>query len=114
MCIRDSSQAAPGETILYTIVVTNLGPDAAEEAVLTDATAAALLDPQFSINGGAFQPWPGMLALGTVAPGETRTILLRGTVSDTASGSLANTARVTALTPDPDQMCIRDSGTGAA
>ena len=97
-----SEIAAPGETLNYTIVVTNLGPDAAEEAVLTDTTAAQLLDPEYAISGGAFQPWPGSLVLGTIAPGETRTILLRGTVSDLAAGSLANTARVTAVTPDPD------------
>lgn len=93
---------APGETLTYTIVVTNFGPNAAENVVLTDTIAAAILAPQFSINGGAFQPWPGTLALGTFAPGETRTILIRGTVSDTASGIITNTATVSATTPDPD------------
>lgn len=97
------SQITPGGELTYTIAVSNLGPDAAENAVLTDAVPSALTGAEFFVDGGtAFLPWPGFLALGTLAPGETRTILIRGTINPGVSGALTNTAEVTSTTPDPN------------
>jgi uncharacterized repeat protein (TIGR01451 family) len=95
--------ATPGELFSYTIVVTNLGPNAAESVLLTDIIPASILNPQFSIDGGVtFQPWTGSLNLGTIEAEGVRTIIIRGTISPTATGVITNTATVSSPTPDPN------------
>ena len=95
-------QAAPDGTLTYTIVVSNQGPSAAQAVTLTDVLPPGLLNAEYSLNGVTFQPWPGTLSLGTLTAGESETILIRGTVSPTATGGLTNTAVITSTTPDPD------------
>ena len=93
----------PGEVLTYTIVVSNAGPSAAENVILTDNIPASITDVEFSVNGGGtFNPWTGSLNLGTLAAGASRTILVRGTVSNTATGTITNTAIVSSTTPDPN------------
>ncbi|WP_439022816.1 DUF7507 domain-containing protein [Bacillus thuringiensis] len=92
-----------GETLTYTIVVSNAGPSDAENVTLTDVIPSEILNPEFSIDEGiTFNPWPGVIDLGTVLNGTTRTVLIRGTVSPSATGFITNTATVDSTTPDPD------------
>ncbi len=92
-----------GELLTYTINVTNFGPSSAENVVLTDVISPEITGAEFSTNGGeTFSPWPGTLNIGTLSAGETRTILIRGIVSPTATGIISNTATVTSTTPDPN------------
>ncbi len=103
--VKQSNQAIaiPGEPINYTIVVNNFGPNAAENVLLTDSIPSSILNPEYSIDGGVtFNPWPGFLNLGTLPAGAERIILIRGTVSPTASGIIINTATVSSPTPDPN------------
>jgi uncharacterized repeat protein (TIGR01451 family) len=94
---------APGGVLTYTIVVANAGPNDAQNVVLTDSIPSSIIGPEFSINGGVtFNPWPGSLSLGTLPVGTSRTILIRGTVSQSATGTITNTANVTSTTPDPN------------
>ena len=93
----------PGEELTYTVVVTNNGPDDAENVILTDNIPDSVINPEYSLNGGmTFTPWEGTLDLGTVESEELDIILIRGTVSDTATGCINNTAIVTSTTPDPN------------
>lgn len=93
----------PGEILTYTLTVANAGPADAQDVVLLDNAPPSLTNLEYSVDGGAsFQPWPGSLALGTLAAGSVRTILLRGTVALLANGSIINTAVVSSITPDPD------------
>ncbi|HEK8940316.1 TPA: DUF11 domain-containing protein, partial [Clostridioides difficile] len=95
--------AVPGETFSYTITVTNLGPSAAQSIVLTDDIPDVILNPEYSLDGGVtFQPWNGNLSIGTLDAGEIRSIIIRGTVSQTAVGTIINTATVSSTTPDPN------------
>lgn len=94
--------AQPGEQLTYTILVSNLGPDDAQNVTLTDAVSAEILNPQYSLNGVNFFPWTGSLSLGAFAPGESETVLIRGAVSGNASGAISNTAVVSSTTPDPN------------
>lgn len=97
------SSIRPGNTLTYTITVTNAGPSSAENVILTDSIPASLEDVEFSVNNGmTFNPWPGSLSLGTMASGDSRQILIRGTVNQAATGSIVNTAAVTSSTPDPN------------
>lgn len=99
----DLSSVSPGNSLAYTITVSNLGPDAAEGVVLTDTIPSGVTGPEYSIDGGmSFLPWPGSLTLGDVPPGTSQTILIQGTVNPSASGSIVNTAAVSSTTPDPN------------
>ncbi len=98
-----SETVSPGGTITYTIRVSNLGPDSADAVMLTDTIPALLIDPVYSLDGGAtFLPWAGALSLGTLVASAAKTILIRGAVSSAASGSITNTAAISSTTPDPN------------
>ncbi|WP_053956604.1 DUF7507 domain-containing protein [Inediibacterium massiliense] len=92
-----------GEEATYTIEVTNEGPSDAQNVTLTDAIPACILNPEFSIDGGVtFSPWVSPYNIGSLAAGVTVTILIRGTVDPSCTGTITNTARVDSTTPDPD------------
>ena len=92
-----------GEILTYTIDVTNAGPADAQNVILNDEISPNVIAPEFSIDGGVtFNPWPTIYVIGTLAAGETRTILIRGTVSPSATGVISNTASVISSTPDPN------------
>lgn len=92
-----------GEILTYTLTVSNAGPAAAVDTVLTDAVPDSLIDVLYSTdNGATFQPWTGTLMLGTLEPGLARTVLIRGVVSPSAMGVIRNTASVDSATPDPN------------
>lgn len=98
-----STTIQQGQRLTYTLTVTNAGPSSAENVVLTDTPPAVLTEPEYSINGGGtFLPWTGSLSLRTLDEGESRTILIRGTVGSQAEGRISNTAVVTSSTPDPN------------
>lgn len=54
--------ATAGETLTYLLNVSNAGPDAAQNVVVTDPLSAALQNAEFSVQGGAFMPWTGSYA----------------------------------------------------
>ena len=98
-----SSTVQQGQVLTYTVTVSNDGPSAAENVVLTDAVSAVLTGAEYSVNGGGtFLPWPGSLSLGTLTEGASRTILIRGTVLPMTEGNIRNTAVVSSTTPDPN------------
>ena len=76
-------------------------PAEAENVILTDNISPSIAGAEFSVDGGVtFNPWPGTLNIGTLIAGASRTILIRGTVNQTAKGCIANAANVTSTTPD--------------
>lgn len=97
-----SGSVRPGGILTYTITVVNRGPSSAENVILTDTVPENLMDVEFSTNGTVFDPWPGSLALGTIASGDTRVIFIRGTVSLIGVLPVVNTATVVSTTPDPN------------
>ncbi len=101
--IASPNPVMAGELLTYTINVTNFGPSSAENVVLTDVISPEITGAEFSANGGGtFSPWPGSLNIETLPASETRTILIRGIASPTATGIISNTATVTSTTPDPN------------
>lgn len=94
--------AVPGELLTYTITVTNYGPANAENVLLYDAVPPELSAVQVSTDGGAtWISWNNPYLLGQLSAGQSRTILIRGTVTADACGTISNTAVVTSDTPDP-------------
>ena len=99
----DRTPAVPGQAFSYTIVVTNAGPSDAQNVTLIDAIPASLQNPAYSVDGGVtFFPWVSPNRLGTLAAGASLTILLRGTLSASATGEIVNTAVAESTTPDPN------------
>ncbi|VIG19369.1 cell surface protein [Clostridioides difficile] len=108
MKTAEPNSAVPGTLLRYTIQVANLGPANAENVILNDDIPDVILNPEYSLDGGAsFQPWNGSLNIGTVAPGQLIRIIIRGLVSSTATGNITNTAEVSAEVPEP----VTDSST---
>ncbi|HAU5069137.1 TPA: DUF11 domain-containing protein [Clostridioides difficile] len=106
--VANEDVAVPGEEFVYTIEIFNEGPSNAMNVVLTDNIPDVILNPEYSLDGGAsFQPWNGSLNIGTVAPGQLIRIIIRGLVSSTATGNITNTAEVSAEVPEP----VTDSST---
>jgi uncharacterized repeat protein (TIGR01451 family) len=90
----------PGDTIAYTVVVTNNGPSAATNVLVTDTTPAGLV---FVGNTGACtSAYPCTIA--SLANGASVTITSTYTVPANYAGAnpIINTANVTSEVPDPN------------
>jgi uncharacterized repeat protein (TIGR01451 family) len=104
-----TTNAAPGTDIVYTITLTNSGPDAATSVVLTDTLPAQLQFRSISAPAGFTCTTPAVGATGTItcnaatlANGATATFTLTARVAPGATGTITNTAGVSAATGDPD------------
>jgi uncharacterized repeat protein (TIGR01451 family) len=93
------ASAAAGFPIIYTITITNNGPSDAVAVTVNDPTPAGTT---FVSNSGACTtPFP--CALGTLTPGQTKTITTTFTTPANFTGSsIANSATVTTATTDPN------------
>ena len=94
-----------GDSITYTITVTNHGPQAAENVELTDAIPAIIANPMFKVgDDGEEAPWTGSHNLGKMEANAIRVVTITGTVDyDALEGQLSNTSVVSSITPDPDE-----------
>ncbi len=93
----------PGDTLVYTLTVSNAGPSDAQNVSVTDTFPSSLQSPQYSLNSGTtWLTWPGSYAVGTIAAGATTSLLVRGVVAASAVGNVINTAMARGSTPDPD------------
>ena len=94
---------APGGSLVYRIAVHNGGPSLARSVVMTDLLPAQLLNPLLSSSRGSCGATA--CSLGDLPPGDTVTILVMGTASPFATGSIENRAVVTTTTPlDPSSV----------
>jgi uncharacterized repeat protein (TIGR01451 family) len=86
-----------GGEITYTIVATNQGPNAASDVVIQDPTPGGLTF--LATAGDCTTAFP--CALGTMPPGQAKTITARYAVPSTVTGVVTNTATLSSSTPDP-------------
>lgn len=92
-----------GQPIVYTLTMSNLGPSDALEVVLTDAIPAGIDKPEYSLDGGTtWQPWIGILSIGTLKAKTSQTVEIRGIVKNTEVGEIVNTAMLASSTLDPN------------
>ncbi|NYB51391.1 MAG: DUF11 domain-containing protein, partial [Methanobacteriaceae archaeon] len=104
------TQVNAGQQVTYTITVTNLGPDTAENVTLNDIFSAPwftyLANPEYSLNFGTWtaitsSPWS--LTLGNMISGNSTSVRIRANVIASApAGILNNTVNVTSNTTDPN------------
>ncbi len=98
----------PGETIQYTLAVSNGGPTDSNPTIVTDDLPASLTGPvqATSSQGPGCTVSPGgqiSCNLGNLpANGPAATITVVATVANNASGEIVNTAEVDGPNPDPD------------
>ena len=116
------SNVLPGATVNYTVVVSNGGPSAADNAVLTDPAVANLTVTGVtcdSVTGGAVCPTAGnttvtlLQGTGIIIPtlpnGGTVTFTVQGTAG--ASGSIVNVANIASPSGTTDSNSTNDSAT---
>lgn len=101
----------PGGTITYTLTVTNNGPGASSGSVVTDQIPASVTSvssptPGCDVDGNALS-----CTLGELAPSESTTLTVTGTVAAGTTGELTNTASVTGNEQDPTPGNNTDSWT---
>ena len=108
-----SPRATAGGAIGWTVTVTNNGPSDATGVQIRDAVPASVLNPTVTINGSPCPVTDGAYTcpVDRIAPGGTATVTISGTVDPAATGEIANTASVTATTPDPNQGNNSDTAT---
>lgn len=109
--VSDPNPAA-GDTITFTLTVTNDGPDDATGVEVTDALSS-IYSYQSQSGDGTYSTSTGVWTVGTVPDGESRSIDIDVVVgSTTNTGSYINRARITAAdTYDPDSE-LDDPGEG--
>ena len=104
------SDAAPGvgALVTYTIAVTNLGPDDATSADVSDVLPAGVAFVSARASQGSYDAGTGIWTLGAVPA--TRTEILTVTGRVTEPGTLVNTATRQSSTP-VDPNAANDTGT---
>jgi len=98
----------PGRTLTYTVVVTNLGPSAAQNVTLTDSLPDSTTFGSINTPTGWTCPVPGQVVTcttGLLMPNAPVTFTLAVTVAGNIPTGpeviLTNTATVTSATPEP-------------
>lgn len=114
-----SGSAAPGANVTYTITLTNNGPDAAANVVVTDVLPAQLLFQSISTPAGFNCTTPAVGANGTITcnaatmtSGTTAVFTLVVQVAGNATGSINNNA--TATSDAADNNSGNNTGTAPA
>ena len=92
-----------GSCLEFTIIVSNTGPNAAQNVTLIDNVENILKKAVFSLDQGAtWNLWTGRLVIGTLPAGAERVIILNGIIKPTCDCTITNIADVTSTTPDPN------------
>ena len=97
----------PGETLVYTIVVTNNGPNDATGVQVDDALPTSLTfvtgDVDGNVSAVAEAGGDVVANIGNLAAGASATVTIETTVGNDAVATIDNTAIVSADQIDPDQ-----------
>jgi uncharacterized repeat protein (TIGR01451 family) len=96
-----SSSVVPGTEESFELVVTNNGPSAAGNVVVTDALPAELSFVSASPECAELNATV-TCTIGALAPGASKTFRVTGRIASSLDHCLSNTARVASDTPDPN------------
>ena len=107
--IKVISNANPhnGDTITWTITVTNNGPDTAKDVIVTDKLPAGLI---FKDADGSYDEDTGIWAVGDLNNGESKSLVIT-TVVYITNANITNVAVATSTTPDSNETNNRDNDT---
>ncbi|MDH3216718.1 MAG: DUF11 domain-containing protein, partial [Candidatus Krumholzibacteria bacterium] len=103
--------ANEGDTLSYSVVVANRGPEAATGVVLTDLLPAGVSYLANSASQGPYTDSTGVWSVGGIANGDSATLTLTATVDSGTGGSIiTNTAAITAV-DQLDSLSANDTDT---
>ncbi|MDQ6658157.1 MAG: DUF11 domain-containing protein, partial [Actinomycetota bacterium] len=92
-----------GSTATWSVVVTNSGPSNARDVVLDEQTPVGVSDLAVTLPDGTSCADPQRCVLGTLAPSDSVTVTVTGTVDSGYQGpTVVNSASVASATGDPD------------
>lgn len=105
----DIDPVKQGQELTYTVTVTNNGPDAAENVILTDTLPTSISFNFATLTQGSCAIGLPILQceFGTLNPGDTVTLTVN--VTPNADGTITNTVSVISDTDDPDTGNNSDS-----
>jgi uncharacterized repeat protein (TIGR01451 family) len=101
-----------GDTVTYTITVTNNGPDTATNITLNDDLPAGMTFVSATPDTGTYNPVTGIWAINSLASGTTATLAIKARVTSPNPGT--NTATITAadqFDPNPANNSASASAT---
>lgn len=100
--VNPADPAVPGAPLTYSILVTNDGPSTATSVIMTDVLPNGLAFTSGSSTVGVVSNTGQTVTanIGTLAPGASATVTLQANVSNSAAGTLTNTASVTGAETD--------------
>jgi len=110
----DNPTPKVGDTIAFTITVSNRGPDTATNVVVNDKLPAGLTFVSATPGQGSYVPGTGVWTVGTVTTADFPTLTILAMVNRPTSGlppAVTNTATVTGTEYDPDTSNNTDSVT---
>ncbi|RAJ31875.1 DUF7507 domain-containing protein [Pedobacter cryoconitis] len=103
-----------GQTLTYTITLTNSGPGsllAADIVTLTDNLPAGFTATSYTAGKGTFNKTTGEWTGLTLDNGQSTTLIIAGTVAPTVTGTLSNTVSVVAPIGTNDKVPANNSAT---
>ncbi|TWU58492.1 Large cysteine-rich periplasmic protein omcB precursor [Rubripirellula tenax] len=90
----DNARPNVGDEIAFTVIVNNVGPDAATGVVVTDLLPLGFTSISSIVNAGTYDDATGRWTIGNVAIADTPTLTIRARVN--SSAATTNTAQITA------------------
>ncbi|MFC1848481.1 PKD domain-containing protein, partial [Chloroflexota bacterium] len=109
----DDSFPNEGDTVTYTITLTNNGPDTATNIVITDSLPTGVTYQSDTPSQGTYDSGSGAWSVGTLANGASATLTISATVDPgTAGQTITNTASVTSV-DQGDQTPANNSDSAA-
>jgi uncharacterized repeat protein (TIGR01451 family) len=101
----DVEDAAVGNTVTYTLAVTNDGPHSTALVEVTDQLPECLTFVSSTASQGSYDADTGAWTVGSLKVGNTATVDITVEVGATCSGTVTNTAEITGSSlPDPSNF----------
>lgn len=103
MKLANKKRASVGESLEFTIIISNEGTVDAQGVTLIDNVENILKKSVFSLDEGAtWNLWTGRVVFGTLPAGATRVILLSGIIRSTCACRIINIVDFTSTILDPN------------
>ena len=100
--VVDNTTPIPGEQVVYTITVTNNGPDAATNVQVSDRLPSGFSFAAFTTSTGSYNSTTGIWTVGSLVNSSSAVLTLRANVL--ATGSHLNVANISSVDQyDPDE-----------
>jgi large repetitive protein len=96
--------ATLNQPVVYTIVVRNAGPGAADAVRVTDLLPAGVTFTNATATQGTYNAGSGLWSVGTLANGADATLTINVLFTSTSPATITNYAQVDSATPDPNAI----------